>query len=866
MVEGFRDSEKDAENNRPANPFDESRKDDDKKDAAVSRVNWGDSVAPAARNLPAIDAGMGGPDPNLNDPKKPWRAGQQAAPITERIVPVDPSLNGDPNQNRGANPWRAGYPDSTYKGPGQTYDNPGGRTQQTAPAPDDWKTQVGDKVRQQGMPELPTVPMGGPTAKDLGLNGVDDGRRKNIQDSLKLATPYYGYLTTGAIGGALGTGMVWGADKWLSSIPAEAREGTRGAMWWQARSPMMREHMELARRAALATESYAAADTAKVIANEALAPHGKALSSMVTDLNTKITAGVTDDAVGAILKRQQAFLTDAKNLAPSKLVAQLGSAEEVAAGQKLFELKSAQGDVIKNYAVAADANAKAKSALTAAELTMQDAQNKLTAATKEGPGALGGKLMRGAAYGTLIAGGTLAAGYGIDSYLGNKFGYEVKTDAMTRFLVDGVAIPGLILAGGEGRMKYAAAGGLFLTARAYELISGAGMFEGSVQMSAALRPTTVDALAMPIAATVPLINLPKLGLKAGGLPAMATQVAGAWLLGRAYNAAAYQFGWDGRSQSGEAQAEVFSKAFNRDRLTHNIDSFGTAVDKGKALGKENEAKLELEWTDWQSKDPGDKGDPAKKMSFWRGNATLAASLGEFRLEAGSRLSIAGHVKGIAEAQHADKEERLFKGENLDFGGESLTWLRLAARDIIRMRNYARANEGQTVDGVKLDAAYDQQLEKMQKRVESQIDKIYGEHNIEKIYDQIVNDQSGNFFNTKAIATGQVFSLDKALVKLVEEREVLRSKDVRYLAKKDRDIALGYLAEAERATRSNNGMDADALGKTAWQALQRAEQLDPENKDLPKLKKIASRVVKNIQPAINNQWESKGPNPFEIRRN
>ena len=852
MVEGFRESEKDADNNRPDNPFDESRKDEDRNEKSVSRVNWGDGVAPAARNLPQIDTSMNGADPNFNDPNKPWRAGQKAAPAAERIVPVDPSLNADPNQNRGANPWRAGYPESDYRGPGQTYTNPGGERPQNVPAPDDWKTQVGDKVKQQGMPELPTVPMGGPTAQELGLNGVESDKRKIISDSLDLRTSYYGYLATGAFSGAASNSLVWGLDKKLASIPAEARTG----FWksWEARSPMMKEHMELARRVHIASENWAAAETGKSMANAALDPHGRALQGLVGDINSKITAGVTDDAAGTLLKRQQAFLSEAKNLAPTRIVSQLGTAEEVVAGQKLFDIKSAQGDVLKNYAVSADANARAKSALTAAESTLTDAQNKLTAATKEGPGPFSGKLMSGAAYGTLLSAGSLGLGYGIDKFLGNKFGYETKTDAATRFLIDGVAIPGLILGGGESRWKYAAAGGLFLSTRAYELISGAGMFEGSVQMSAALRPTTADALLIPAAATIPIINMPKIGLQAGGWKAMAAQVGVAWVAGRAYNGLAYAMNWDGHKDSGREQAEMFSRAFNRDRVTHNIDSFTSAVDKGKALGKENEAKLELEWTDWQTKDPGDKGDPARKMAFWRGNATLSASLGEFRLEEGSRLSIAGHVKGIAQAQHADKEDRILKGHDFDFAGESLTWLRLAARDIIRMRNYARANEGQVVDGVKLDAAYDQQLEKMQKRVESQIDKIYGEHKIEEIYD-VLKDKTRK----------DVFSMDQALVRLVEEYEVLRSKDTKYMAKKARDIALGYLAESERSSKSTNGMDADAHGKTAWEYLQRARQLDPDNKDLPKIEKIAARVVKNIQPAINKQWENRTNNPFELRQ-
>ncbi|MBX9572680.1 MAG: toxic anion resistance protein [Candidatus Obscuribacterales bacterium] len=849
MVEGFRDSEKDAENNRPVNPFDESR-DDDKKE--VSRVAWGDGVAPAARNLPAIDSSMNGPDPNANPKDKPWRAGQTTAPITDRIVPVDPSLNGDPNQNRGADPWRAGYPESSYRGPGQTYENPSGR-QPGVPAADDWKTQVGDRVKQQGMPTLPTVPMGGPTAEQLGLNGVDADKRKNIQDSLDLRTPYYGYLATGAFSGALSNSLVWGLDKKLASMPAETRTGFWKA--WEARSPMMKEHMELARRVLTANENWMAADGARNLANANLEPHGKALAGLVKDINKQVKKGVKDEALGELLKRQQAFLGETKNLVPSRMLAQLGTAEEVAAGQKLFDMTGKQGTVLKEYAAAAEQNALAKSAVTSAESTLQDAHNKLTAATKEGPGPFSGKLMNGAAWGALVSGGTLAAGYGIDKVLGSQFGYETKTDAATRFLVDGVAIPSIILAGGQGRFKYAAAGGLFLSTRAYEFISGAGMFEGSVQMSAALRPTTADALLIPAAATIPIINAPGfLGMKAGGWQAMTAQVAAAWAIGRGYNALAYAMNWDGHRESGKEQAEMFSKAFNRDRVSHNIDSFNTAVDKGKTLGKENEAKLELEWTDWQKRDPGDSGDPKLKMSFWRGNATITAALGEFRLDEGSRLSIAGHVKGIAEAQHADKEERILKGHDLDFGGEALTWLRLAARDIIRMRNYARTHEGEVVDGVKMDAAYDQQLEKMQKRVESQIDKIYGEHKIEEIYDVMLEKTRKD-----------VFAMDKALVKLVEEYEVLRSKDTKYLAKKARDIALGYLAESERATKSTNGMDADALGKTAWQYLQRAEQLDPENKDLPKLKKIAGRVVKNIQPAIDKQWENRGNNPFELRR-
>lgn len=829
MGEGFRFSEKSDDTDRQ-NPWLKADSDESKSSAQVSRVGYGDFVAPAARQLKDVDNTLNGPDPNFNDPQNPWRAGLKAAPSAEKIVPVDPSLNG-PDPNVSDNPWRAG------QSPRPAVPQEQRREQQPA-APsggvEDWRRMVEREQRNggQGLPTAPGVP-------DRGLNPVTEQQRQYIEESLKQKTPVFGYLATGGITGGLTNLAIWGADKKLASVPAGERTGLLKT--WEGYSPMMKEHLELSKQVANAHKAHSQALAAQQISATQFGNVAKSFEALSTGVNEKLASAATtlSDDAAALLKNQQVFLSDPTKFADlSKVVANIGTAEEVKAGTKLFVANTAEAKTLTEFARISGEHSNISGAVSIADNKLKYATEKLTQATAEGPGSWSSKLLNGAAKGTLVAGATLGGGYLLDNALASQFGYEApKTDATMRFLLDGVAVPAIILSGMETRTKIAMAGGLFLSARAADVIGGTGLFSGSAQLSSVLRPNTFDAVTIPFAAMLPVDN--KWKLAAG---------VGLYGLGRVYNGAASYFGWSGGS--GEELSQDLNASFARDLNVQSESSFDNAVDRARRLGLENERKLELQMKDWldRGREPG-----RKQLEQMRGTASLAAGLGAFRLEGGSRLDLTSH--GAIGKLPFGKEQimnRILVGKNYDFGGEATTWLKMSAGTLIEMRNIAIRKDGQTVDGQLMDASYRQQLENLQNKVESNLKKIYGEHKMEDIYAEIKDNCRSN--NTL---------MDQALVRLSNEDSVSASKDVRHLAKSKRDLAMGFLAMAEFRAESNNGLDAQVMYKNSMRYLQQAEQLERDHANLRQLKDIATRVSRKIPGATQNQLENRFNNPNEL---
>ena len=826
MGDGFRNSESDRDTKArdTRNPWIR----DDEKPAAQVGYGDQDSIAPAARGIKPVDPSLDGPDPNRNDPKKPWRAGQQTAPATDSIVPVDPSLNSDPNRGRGnpfANGGRAGFPDSTYRGPEQ---QPTGQLQPGVP---DWRRMVEEQEAarraEQGQQGGQQPLREGINTPNSGLNPVAADTRRFIDRSGDLRTSVTGFLATGALSGAATNGLMWGADTRLASIPAAERTGL--LKWWEKRSPMLAHQTELTRQVTKFEDLRSGAFAQREMAAASLPEVTKAVKSISDGLGAKITAGGEAEAIN-LMTAQKEFLSQAANYSNlQKAASALGTAEEVAAGKAIFVKGSEEAAALTKYGGAFESHTKAVAMEEAAAGNLKRAHEKLTQATEAGPGGLGGKLLDGAAKGALISAGVMGAGYAIDKTAGYFLGYEPKTDAMGRFALDGVVVPALLLSPWQGRTKYFMAGAAFLSARAADYIEGTG---GSVELSSALRPNLLDAVSIPAIAMLPMDGKTK-----------AASIGVAWLAGRAYNGIARATGWDGNDASGKALRAELGNAFTHDGLVRTEKSFGNAVDKAKALGLENEASLELEMVDYQS-----TARTRHQVEQMRGVSVLAAGLGEFRLEGGSRLD---------PTTHADKVPRILKGYDYDFGGEALMWSRMSAGSLYAIKGYIANHPNEVVNGQKMDATYDQQINNELKRVEGTIEKIYGEHNIEEIYDVL-----------KKEARTNNMAMDKALHRIGETYSVERSQDARASAKTARDLALGYLAMADRSVTARNGEDANLLAERAVQYLNSAAQLDPTNKDLPKIQKIARGVAKGVPAAIESQWDPKQNrgNPFELKRN
>lgn len=866
----------------------------------VSRAGWGDNVAPLALNMQQVNPNMDGPNPNQNggNGQKPWRAGfGQVAPDAQRIPQAsnngsspwgtdasppnqapqgqwragfpDPSYRGPGQETQQANynnndnnPWRAGFPNSSYQGPGTDAQPPantgrspfgGGsldsRSQPYTPVPEnpnpgqsntgglDWKRDVANPAisgQQQtgqfpGMPSRADAP-GVPS--NPGLNDANAQQRQDIANSLVAKSSVFGHLMTGTgTGAAIGAGE-WYLDRKLISSMGEPKSGLM--TWWQEHSPMLKEQGAFADKLSLAEQVHTARLTEASLKEAALTKAAEPLQEVLSHLDGKVAGMAVDNEARKILLQQQAFMGDATLVtSQAKVAGVIGSAEEVEAGKKLFVAGSKEAKALTEFARAAEEKGKAGRAVKLAEGGMENARKELTQSVEAGAGTLGGRTLRGAATGLGVAGLTLGAGYGLDYLSSKMFGYKQPELDMFRAGMDGIAVPAVLLSNIPSRYKFALAGTAFLSARVADYAAGTGQFSAGAEYSKLLRPNMVDGVGITAAAMAPVDGKTK-----------ALLVGGAWLAGRAYNGLAHMVGWDG--STGVELRDNAQNAFTHDQLTRNESSFDNAVKAGVKLGQENELALELQMRDWLGKQ-----SITNPITHMRGTAVLGAALGEFRLEGGSRLDI---------TSHADKKDRILKGYNYDFGGEASTWLRMSAGSLVAAQQFAESHKGQTVDGQVMDDAYVQQLKNEQKKVEDNLNKIYGEHDINGIFNEL-----------KKQARVNSDDMDQALVRMKNALDVTTAKDPKFVAKSARDVALGFLAKASYMASKNNGGDANVMYQAAIQYLRQSEQLDPNAADNKKIEQIQLDVVKgipgaqpSIQQAIDNQYKSNWNNPFQMQ--
>ena len=289
---------------------------------------------------------------------------------------------------------------------------------------------------------------------------------------------------------------------------------------------------------------------------------------------------------------------------------------------------------------------------------------------------------------------------------------------------------------------------------------------------------------------------------------------------------------------GGGSADEASRAFDRDRVQRTSESFYNSADAFRRLGNQNEVALEMKMRDWLQ-----QKNSLNPITFMRGTAAIATGLGQFRLEAGSRIDI---------TSHADSKPRILQGEGYDFGGEATTWLRLAAGSLVEAQQYVRGHKGLVIDGQPMDDAYIQQLKGLQTNVEGYLNQIYGPHNIDSIYNTLLNEVRVNSGDWQ-----------QGLVRLHQQFNDTKSNDNRFMAKSARDVALGFLAEAGYMSSRDNGEEAKIMFKEANDLLATSQRLDGSAPDNLALAQISNRLRAQINKAIDNQWSDPFGNPFNI---
>lgn len=895
MADGWRSFDSAESQKTTKSPW--ARHDDDDHDdrKTVERTGWGDNLSPLTQNFPKNDVNDG-QDPNANggNGRKPWRAGGNGvAPAAQNMGGEQQQRDRNPFGQRPApgtdasppdaqsaqpTPWKAEYPSSTYKGPDASNPAPWNPNPGRAAYPDstyrgpadaappqpapqgqmDWK-QFAEKQMQQPQQgpfagkDAPGVP------SNAGFYKPTDEQRQFVENSLQPKTSMIGYLGTGAITGGLIGGAEWALDRHLLKTMGQPQTGFMG--WWQQHSPVLKEQAAYQTRLTSAEELHATRIAEQAIAEDALTASAGRLKTMVSGIDTRVAAeealktinlartGTILDAEARkalmtqindlpmaqrLLLKQQEFVGAAANITnPTKVAAVIGTETEVASGTKLFVAGTEEAKHLADFAKFSQANTKAVSAVSAAEGELQRSQAMLQESVEGGPGSLVGRSFKGAAKGLGIAGLSLAGGYMLDTGLSKVFGYRAPTtDGMGRFAVDGVAVPAILLSDLPARYKFGLAGAAFVSARASDYFAGT---TASVQMSSLLRPNIADGVLITGAAMAPVDGRTK-----------ALLVAGAYGIGRLYNGIARLTGLDG--DRGTELRDTAVNAFTHDQMAKSESSFDNAIDKAKVLGRENEVALEMQLNDWFAKQ-----QTTSPHDYMRGVAVRAGALGEFRLEEGSRFDL---------TSHADKKARILKGFNYDFGGEATTFLRMSAGNLVNLQNFVIQNKGRDIDGQNMNDAYLNQLKSEQNKIEQELNKIYGPHDIKGVFNELRNQARVN--------SGD---MQQALVRMKNTFDVMQTNDVRFRAKSARDLTVGYLAEASYMAKNGNGEEARTMYLAAVQYLQESQRLDPsaaDNKALDDLQREVAQGAPGLQQqqsipsAIDSQYKSNFNNPFQLK--
>jgi hypothetical protein len=512
---------------------------------------------------------------------------------------------------------------------------------------------------------------------------------------------------------------------------------------------------------------------------------------------------------------------------PTTVKSFIGTADEVAAGTKLFVQGSDDAVKLMAYAEKQKLHALATAELDAARAGMSSAESRLLAAQKAGAaeahGGLLGTSMKGLAKGMLISGATLATGYAFDTYL---MGNKNHMDGGGRFIMDGFVTPAILVSNMPMRYKLPMAALTFGGARAVDWWTGYG---SGVSTNMWLRPNVVDHVGVTASILAPIPTKYK-----------PFAVLGTLALGRGYNYIARQTGLDGYNNSADVLDTELSDLRNIDTTSQSVSSFDNSVAKAKQLGLSNPAVLEMRLVESMGRTNQHPVDQDRQT------AALAYGLGLARLEKGSRLDVTDYT---ATAYHLTDKK-------YDFGCTAAEQLNSAVTSLERAAKWVKGHKGQTVNGRVMDDSYVQQLDELKGKVVTDLNKIYGEQNMGEVYE-----------TAKGLIQTNLQSVMRFIKDGGEKLQSLGAElsptDVRYAAKLSRDLCIANLAYAEKCADSNNGVDARAFLLSAEEHIKNSEALE-KSPNLIKMKEIIDRVRKKIPGATQRQFSNPVNNPWQLK--
>jgi hypothetical protein len=318
--------------------------------------------------------------------------------------------------------------------------------------------------------------------------------------------------------------------------------------------------------------------------------------------------------------------------------------------------------------------------------------------------------------------------------------------------------------------------------------------------------------------------------------------------------------------------------FKTDKTERTERSMTNTIEKLKKLdnhqikgdAKQTSTVLEYYVADWMSRDHS-----KDVLNGDRGAAMFMVAAGEGRLDKGSRVAkgqggtddgkVMQTVRSLYNTYVSGNDQQfdyILAGRDYDLGGGALKYLVSARTKLERAKEETskQVSANGEVRGTKVQQSEIADLEKVQKRVDSSLDKIYGRHDIPALLKEVQE------------YTFRLHQKDMARIRTQAKNTIADPKtdDPRYVAKFCRDVALIDLAWAinKMGAFNNTGSGRDGesaaimLGE-AKIALRKAGELDPKNPDLEQLNQILKEQEEKCQRTIKEQWSSTTFNPLEI---
>jgi hypothetical protein len=291
------------------------------------------------------------------------------------------------------------------------------------------------------------------------------------------------------------------------------------------------------------------------------------------------------------------------------------------------------------------------------------------------------------------------------------------------------------------------------------------------------------------------------------------------------------------------QWDGVSTSLNDFGKSPSVDGFKNLVDTGTTLGMSNEGALGARIATFDQDHASDQ-TPRRFEAL----AALDMSLGNMWLQRGSKLNEADPDS------HNDKG-RILSQWQYDLGGDAAVFYTGARGNLALAANYLNQSGANPSDVARVQAEQDM--------VQDKLNQIYGAHNINGIYNELLTD-----LRSRVGTTVSQFSIDQLMV---FENEVKRradgptNNDPAYRGKLYRDLSMLDFAIAQFKAEGGDGVGARTFYQQGTKYLAGSNQFAQNNADAQQLQLISEGIGQTIEPAIDQQYSNGFNNPHGVQR-